>query len=194
MMPADRKPRSWRSCWRPASPICARSRVPAWRWKRRGTWSMRGLAADADQFLTMAKFRALRLLWARVEQACGLDAEAIVHRRRYRMANADPARSLREHAARDHGDVLGGPRRRQQPSRVLPHTLALGIARSVRAARGAQHATGAAGGIQSRQGVRSRGRLRRHRSPDAASSARRHGHCFRKSRKPAARSRPSSKT
>src|SRR5450755_539617 len=30
------------------------------------------LAADADQFLTMAKFRALRLLWSRVEQACGL--------------------------------------------------------------------------------------------------------------------------
>src|ERR1700731_2911388 len=30
------------------------------------------LSADADQFLTMAKFRALRLLWARIEQACGL--------------------------------------------------------------------------------------------------------------------------
>jgi len=30
------------------------------------------LAADADQFLTMAKFRAARLLWARVERACGL--------------------------------------------------------------------------------------------------------------------------
>src|SRR4051794_13631922 len=30
------------------------------------------LAADADEFLTLAKFRALRLLWARVEQACGL--------------------------------------------------------------------------------------------------------------------------
>ncbi len=30
------------------------------------------LTADADQFLTMAKFRALRLLWARVEEACGL--------------------------------------------------------------------------------------------------------------------------
>ena len=30
------------------------------------------LAADADQFLTMAKFRALRQLWARVEDACGL--------------------------------------------------------------------------------------------------------------------------
>ena len=30
------------------------------------------LSADADQFLTLSKFRALRLLWARVEQACGL--------------------------------------------------------------------------------------------------------------------------
>jgi methylmalonyl-CoA mutase len=30
------------------------------------------LSADADQFLTMAKFRALRKLWARVEEACGL--------------------------------------------------------------------------------------------------------------------------
>src|SRR5258708_37753659 len=30
------------------------------------------LVADTDQFLTMAKFRALRQLWARVEQACGL--------------------------------------------------------------------------------------------------------------------------
>jgi methylmalonyl-CoA mutase len=30
------------------------------------------LAADDDQFLTIAKFRALRKLWARVEEACGL--------------------------------------------------------------------------------------------------------------------------
>src|SRR5260221_547174 len=30
------------------------------------------LSADADQLLTIAKFRALRRLWARVEQACGL--------------------------------------------------------------------------------------------------------------------------
>lgn len=33
------------------------------------------LAADADEFLTIAKFRALRKLWARVEQACGLAPE-----------------------------------------------------------------------------------------------------------------------
>src|SRR5215510_16345208 len=30
------------------------------------------LAADVDQFLTIAKFRALRMLWARVEAACKL--------------------------------------------------------------------------------------------------------------------------
>lgn len=30
------------------------------------------LSADADQFLTMTKFRALRKLWARVEEACDL--------------------------------------------------------------------------------------------------------------------------
>src|SRR5581483_5199493 len=30
------------------------------------------LAADADQFLTIAKLRALRRLWARIEDACGL--------------------------------------------------------------------------------------------------------------------------
>ena len=35
------------------------------------------LAADADQFLTIAKFRALRKLFARVEQACGLQPEPI---------------------------------------------------------------------------------------------------------------------
>ncbi len=34
------------------------------------------LAADADQFLTISKFRALRKLWARVEEACGLGTGA----------------------------------------------------------------------------------------------------------------------
>ncbi|MGH6810868.1 MAG: methylmalonyl-CoA mutase family protein [Methylocella sp.] len=35
------------------------------------------LAADADEFLSLAKFRALRLLWARVESACGLAPEPL---------------------------------------------------------------------------------------------------------------------
>src|SRR5664279_3371472 len=30
------------------------------------------MSADADEFITIAKFRALRKLWARVEEACGL--------------------------------------------------------------------------------------------------------------------------
>jgi methylmalonyl-CoA mutase len=33
------------------------------------------MTADADQFLTVAKFRALRRLWARIEQSCGLTPE-----------------------------------------------------------------------------------------------------------------------
>ena len=36
------------------------------------------LAADADEFLTLAKFRALRRLWARIEESCGL-ASSPVH-------------------------------------------------------------------------------------------------------------------
>ena len=35
------------------------------------------LAADADQFIGIAKFRALRRLWARVEDSCGLTPEPI---------------------------------------------------------------------------------------------------------------------
>jgi methylmalonyl-CoA mutase len=35
------------------------------------------LSADTDQFLTIAKFRALRALWARVEQACGLTPKPV---------------------------------------------------------------------------------------------------------------------
>ena len=36
------------------------------------------LSTDADQFLTMAKFRAARKLWARVEQACGLTPKPVM--------------------------------------------------------------------------------------------------------------------
>jgi methylmalonyl-CoA mutase len=35
------------------------------------------LVADADEFLTVAKFRALRRLWARIEEACGLSAKPV---------------------------------------------------------------------------------------------------------------------
>jgi methylmalonyl-CoA mutase len=36
------------------------------------------LSADADQFLTMAKFRAARKLWARIEQACALTPKPVM--------------------------------------------------------------------------------------------------------------------
>ena len=123
------------------------------------------LSADADQFLTLAKFRALRLLWARIEQACGLTPKPlfIAADTAWRMLTQRDA--LREHAARDDGDLLRRSRRRQRHHRVAAHAGA-GIARSVRAACRAQHATGAAGRIQPRQGERSRSRLRRHRNID----------------------------
>ncbi len=35
------------------------------------------LVADADEFLTIAKFRALRRLWARIEGACGLEPKPL---------------------------------------------------------------------------------------------------------------------
>ncbi|MGY4486817.1 hypothetical protein ACVWWR_006008 [Bradyrhizobium sp. LM3.2] len=127
------------------------------------------LAADADQFLTMAKFRALRLLWARIETACGLTPRPlfVAASIRYRLAHADAARSRCEHTARDHGDVCGGTRRRQRDHRAAAHAGA-GSARSLRAARGPQHASRAAGREQPRQGQRSRGGRRRHRDADGA--------------------------
>ena len=124
------------------------------------------LAADADQFLTMAKFRALRLLWARVEQACGLAPKPlfIAADTAWRMlTQRDAYVNMLRATMATFSAGLGGA----DSINVLPHTLALGLARCVRAARRAQHATGAAGRIQPRQGVRSRRRLRRHRDPDA---------------------------
>lgn len=35
------------------------------------------LPADADQFMTLAKFRAVRLLWARVQELCGLEPKPL---------------------------------------------------------------------------------------------------------------------
>ena len=43
----------------------------------RGAISFR-LTADADQFLTIAKFRALRLLWSQIERACGLSQKPVL--------------------------------------------------------------------------------------------------------------------
>ncbi len=52
------------------------------------------LAADDDEFLTIAKFRALRKLWARVEQASGLDPRPALRRGRNRLAHDDRRATL----------------------------------------------------------------------------------------------------
>ena len=79
------------------------------------------LAADADQFLTMAKFRALRLLWARIEQACGLTPKPLFIAADTAWRMLTQRDRLREHAARDDGDVLRRPRRRQRDHRAAAH-------------------------------------------------------------------------
>ena len=84
------------------------------------------LAADADQFLTMAKFRALRLLWTRIEQACGLAPKPlfVAADTAWRMlTRRDPyVNMLRATMAVFSAGLAGA-----NAVTVLPHTLALGL-------------------------------------------------------------------
>jgi methylmalonyl-CoA mutase len=84
------------------------------------------LSADADQFLTMAKFRALRLLWARVEQACGLEPKPlfIAADTAWRMlTQRDAYVNMLRATMATFSAGLGGA----NSINVLPHTLALGL-------------------------------------------------------------------
>lgn len=84
------------------------------------------LSADADQFLTMAKFRALRLLWARVEESCGLTPKPlfIAAETAWRMQTQRDAavNMLRATMATFSAGLAGA-----NSICVLPHTLALGL-------------------------------------------------------------------
>jgi methylmalonyl-CoA mutase len=84
------------------------------------------LSADADQFLTLAKFRALRQLWARVEQACGLTPKLlfIAADTAWRMLTQRDAyvNMLRATMATFSAGLAGA-----NAITVLPHTLALGL-------------------------------------------------------------------
>jgi methylmalonyl-CoA mutase len=84
------------------------------------------LAADADQFLTLAKFRALRLLWARIEQACGLTPRPlfIAADTAWRMlTQRAPYVNMLRATMATFSAGLGGA----DAITVLPHTLALGL-------------------------------------------------------------------
>ena len=84
------------------------------------------LTADADQFLTMAKFRAARKLWARIEAACGLDpkpalvtAETAWRMMTKRDADVNILRATIAVAAAGFGGA--------DAITVLPHTAPLGL-------------------------------------------------------------------
>jgi methylmalonyl-CoA mutase len=84
------------------------------------------LAADADQFLTIAKFRAIRKLWARVEQACGLTPKrtTVAAETAWRMlTKRDPNVNLLRMTIAVAAAGLGGA----DNIVALPHTLALGL-------------------------------------------------------------------
>jgi methylmalonyl-CoA mutase len=84
------------------------------------------LAADAEQFLTMAKFRALRKLWARVEDACGLAPKPVLvaAETAWRMmTQRDPHVNLLRATIAVFSAGLGGA----DAINVLPFTLARGL-------------------------------------------------------------------
>ena len=84
------------------------------------------LSADADQFLTMAKFRALRLLWARVEQTCGLAPKPafVAAETAWRtLTRRDPYVNMLRATMATFAAGLAGA----NAITVLPHTLALGL-------------------------------------------------------------------
>ena len=84
------------------------------------------LSADADQFLTIAKFRALRLLWARIEQSCGLAPNPlfIAAETAWRMlTQRDPYVNMLRATMATFSAAVGGA----SSINVLPHTQALGL-------------------------------------------------------------------
>jgi methylmalonyl-CoA mutase len=84
------------------------------------------LAADADQFQTMAKFRALRLLWGRIEEACGVNPEPafVSAETAWRMmTRRDPWVNLLRTTVAACAAGFGGA----DAVTVLPFTAALGL-------------------------------------------------------------------
>src|SRR4029077_18321884 len=84
------------------------------------------LAADADQFLTIAKLRAIRKLWARVEQACGLapvPTHVAAETAWRMMTRRDPYVNILRSTVAVFAAGLGGA----DAIAVLPFTAAIGL-------------------------------------------------------------------
>jgi methylmalonyl-CoA mutase len=84
------------------------------------------LAADQDQFLTVAKFRGLRKLWASVEQACGFTPQPVfvAAETAWRMmTRRDPHGNIVRGTIAALGAAVGGA----DAVTVLPFSAALGL-------------------------------------------------------------------
>ncbi len=84
------------------------------------------LAADADEFVTVAKFRAMRRLWARIEAACGLDPKPLrLHAETAwrMMTRRDPFTNILRTGLAAAAAGMGGA----DAVGVLPYTQALGL-------------------------------------------------------------------
>lgn len=84
------------------------------------------LSVDQDQFLSIAKIRALRKLWNRVQEACGIEPSATtIHAETsYRMMTAaDPETNILRNTIACFAAAVGGA----DSISVLPHTIAHGL-------------------------------------------------------------------
>ena len=84
------------------------------------------LSVDQDQFLSMAKVRALRRLWARIQETCSIPAStANVHAETsFRMmTTADPETNILRTAIATFAAAAGGA----DSISILPHTIAHGL-------------------------------------------------------------------
>jgi methylmalonyl-CoA mutase len=84
------------------------------------------LSADQDQFLTIAKFRALRKLWARIEEACGLTPQStfVAAETAWRMmTKRDPHGNIVRGTIAALAAAVGGA----DAVTVLPFNAALGL-------------------------------------------------------------------
>ncbi len=83
-------------------------------------------AADADELVTLSKLRALRLAWARIEEACGLEPKKVrveAHSAWRMMTAGDPYVNVMRGTIAAFAAGLGGA----DSVCVLPHTLAVGL-------------------------------------------------------------------
>ncbi len=84
------------------------------------------VAANQDQLLTIAKLRALRRLWSRVQEVCGIEPNAaMIHAETsWRMLTArDPETNILRSTIAVFAAAVGGA----DSISVLPHTLAHGL-------------------------------------------------------------------